>query len=111
MNAFDEHPQYALLWHYQNPQKPDHFDLVIQTGPTGTPLQKYESFSIFEFTYQQNVDVKYLEFEGQMTNDRGKIIRLERNSIFLLPTGDIAFHGRILFGTYALTDLEKIVRK
>lgn len=102
--------RYSILRHTNHPDKPDHFDLVLERT-SGEDLEELvlDKFEIFEdkiseincIIYFRTIRRKYLAYEGPMKNNRGSVEQIGSGKYSIL-NNTIEFNGGPLEGSYEL---------
>ena len=110
--------KFAVLRHSGHPEKPDHYDIVVETvfgnNPEETALSKFETDSELEnpsltATFERDVRRRYLEYEGPLDGNRGEVKRVDLG--FYTPLNShLSFQGSLLQGDFELIPNKEIRR-
>jgi hypothetical protein len=105
---FNQELRFAVLRHSGFPERVDHYDLLLETthgeSPEDTALMKFETTSQLhssELTveYKGNIRRRYLQYEGPMSGNRGRVIRIDEGTyVFYGVSKGIDFNGKRLKG-------------
>jgi len=102
--------RFAILKHTERPISEDHYDIVLEKFPgvdiKDGALVKFETISDFtessiKIKYMGMIDKKYLQYEGLVSGDRGRVERVDEGEYNYSGDHEIEFKGNLLNGIYS----------
>ena len=102
--------RFAVLRHTGYPGRENHYDILLEVAPGRDPdepvMVKLESAGPLnrrelQVVYQGLIRRRYLQYEGPMTGNRGRVRRVDQGVYRLSGNENVRFEGKILKGPYS----------
>lgn len=112
--------RFAVLFHYDWPDNPDHYDLVLEKelgeDSEEEKLMKFKSEKMpkgkeFFASFERMIRRRYLTYEGPMSGNRGKVRHLDDGLYRQIDYETVEFNGKKLKGVYLLDCICPTYRK